>query len=492
MRGTLSPWRDGGGNREFSLAVFGTLFHFSAKNEVIPWIATSWEVNDGLDVYIVKLRDDAVFQDGTPLTAADFKAYWEHGAKPENIVAWGGASLTIGEILGWDELKAGDVTEAVGLNALDDQTLEITLSLPFPTWPFALASWHTGISKLSQVLADDDWGNAPIGAGPYSLTYDPNTGLTVATKVSLTGGEWWGGDTSIDKMVFESIPDPQVQLIMFENSELDIMGASNTIYEAALDPSNPFNSMLVSTNAGGLGGYFIAHILRAPLEDLFVRKSLAQSVDMRTVLSAVRGPSTVLATGLIPPSINCHDPDAKGHIYDPELARQFLSESTYSSAANLPVLQLDLAKDPYLNIGVAMKEYWKDNLNVELDILKRERGMGRRPDSQWGRHSAGAWLPDPVQIVSTMTVKDIGELDDVPGAYDVMDALEAYARGLPLDHPDRCSAFQAVSQEYMDQVYMIPLWFSVSRDWLVQPWVKGFTSGFNLHVPVWDMFIEKH
>ena len=49
-----------------------------------------------------------MFQDGTPITASDFKAYWEHGAKPENIVAWRGASLTLEAIAGWEELMAGD------------------------------------------------------------------------------------------------------------------------------------------------------------------------------------------------------------------------------------------------------------------------------------------------------------------------------------------------------------------------------------------------
>ena len=39
-----------------------------------------------------------------------------------------------------------------------------------------MATWHVGISKLEQVLADESWGNAPIGAGPFSLTYDPDSG----------------------------------------------------------------------------------------------------------------------------------------------------------------------------------------------------------------------------------------------------------------------------------------------------------------------------
>ena len=114
MRSTMAPWRDGGGNRLFSTHVFGTPFMLNEKGEALPWIATAITSNDDLTVWTMKLREDAVFQDGTPITAADFKAYWEHGAKPENIVAWGGTSLTIGDIKGWEELRAGDVTEAEG------------------------------------------------------------------------------------------------------------------------------------------------------------------------------------------------------------------------------------------------------------------------------------------------------------------------------------------------------------------------------------------
>ena len=85
MRDTMAPWRDGGGNRLFSTHVFGTPFMLNEKSEVLPWIATAITSNDDLTVWTMKLREDAVFQDGTPITAADFKAYWEHGAKPENI-----------------------------------------------------------------------------------------------------------------------------------------------------------------------------------------------------------------------------------------------------------------------------------------------------------------------------------------------------------------------------------------------------------------------
>ena len=133
--GGVAPWRDGGGQRIFSPWVYGTVYQIDEFGVIRPYIGISHTVNEDKTVWTVKLREDAVFQDGTPITAADFKAYWEHGARPENIVAWGGASLSIGDILGWEELRAGDVTEAEGLVVIDDQTLEVTTVIPFPTWP---------------------------------------------------------------------------------------------------------------------------------------------------------------------------------------------------------------------------------------------------------------------------------------------------------------------------------------------------------------------
>ena len=169
MRSTMAPLRDGGGNRLFSTHVFGTPFMLNEKGELLPWIATAITSNDDFTVWTMRLREDAVFQDGTPITAADFKAYWEHGAKPENIVSWSGATLTLENIRGWEELRAGDTTEADGLRVVDDHTLEIEVvsnayledDTPGAAWPVHMAAWHVGISKLDQVLADDNWETHP-------------------------------------------------------------------------------------------------------------------------------------------------------------------------------------------------------------------------------------------------------------------------------------------------------------------------------------------
>ena len=479
MRSTMAPWRDGGGNRLFSTHVFGTPFMLNEKGEPLPWIATAITSNDDFTVWTMKLREDAVFQDGTPITAADFKAYWEHGAKPENRVNWEGASLTLGGIRGWNELRAGDTTEAEGLRVVDDHTLEIEIESPNGAWPVYLAAWHVGISKLEQVVSDDNWGNAPVGAGPFSLTYDPQTGFTELTRVDLVGRHWNGPyDTPIiEKLVLPNIEDEQQRLLMFENGELDVMRVDRETHEAALDPGHPFNPMLYSSPYGGLW-YIKVRTNDIPVDDLLVRRALAHGVDMESIVSAVWGPTATHAKGLISSRMPCHHPDADHLPYDPDLARQQLSESTYGSDPDLPLLVIDLHRPNMVAMGVAIKEYWKDNLGVELDVLKRESGMPRREASQFYRISLGSWIPDPIQIVNIAVRRDYAMAGYHPPR--VLDTLAEQARSLPLDHPDRCAVVQAFEEEYLDKVYIIPIREVDPARWLVKPWLRGFESTFNL------------
>ena len=488
--GGVAPWRDGGGQRIFSMWVYGTVYQIDQFGVIRPYIGISHTVNEDQTVWTVKLREDAVFQDGTPITATDVKAYWEHGAKPENIVAWGGASLSIGDILGWEELRAGYTTQAEGLAVIGDHTLEITTAIPFPTWPLAMAAWHTGISKLDQVLSDDEWFTRPIGAGPYKWKSDLDTSQYTATA---DVAEFWGPSPNIKVLHGLNITDNQAKVIAFENGELDLMWIDSATYEAALDPSHPFNPLLKVTPYGGLW-YIKNRIHKAPLEDLLVRKALAHGADMRSIVKAVWGPTEDFATGLISPLIPCHNPDALGHIYDPDLARQELATSSYGIADKLPPLLIDLARPLMFNMGVAVKEYWKDNLGIDLDIARLEWIFGPPEVLHFYRLNLGSWIPDPILIVSTLTRKDsIDGLSNIPGGYPVLDALVEHARSLELDDPDRCATWQAVEEEYMDKVYIMPIRWVGGVKWIVQPWVVGFESSSNIDINTMPwMYILQH
>ena len=494
-RDTMAPWRDGGGNRLFSTHVFGTPFMLNEKGDLLPWIATAITSNEDETVWTMKLREDAVFQDGTPITAADFKAYWEHGAKPENIVAWGGASLTLGDIRDWELLRAGDVTEAEGLTVVDDHTLEIETAIPMPAWLIHMAAWHVGISKLDQVLAGEGWGNAPIGAGPFSLAYDPDSGLTELTRTDLVGGHWNGPHDRpiIEKLVLPNIEDEQARL-MFESGELDVMRIDKespvpgphpsvgmridtVFHEAVVDPNHP---LLYVSPHDGLHFIFIegAHSF-APLRDPLVRQALAHGQDMESIVSVLWGPTATHAKNLISSPMPCHAQIPHHQPYDPDLARQHLSASTYDSADL--TLRIDLYRPDMAAMGVAMKEYWKDNLGVGLDILERESGELRHGDAQLSRIGWSSWLPDPVQFLSELNYRESTScgMDYCPEPGCHLRSLAEHARSIPMDHPDRCEALQALQQGYLEGAFVIPIRKVDGGRWLVQPWLRGFKSTFN-------------
>jgi len=490
-RSNAAPWRDGGSNQEFAPWQAATLLLLNDDSTLRPFLATGYTVNAGRDVFTFKIREDAVYQDGTPITAAQLKANWEYGGMPENIVGWGGSMrMGLREVKGMQDLMAGDTTVAFGLVAIDTHTLEVTMNASSPTFPLVTTIDQLGFVKLAQVKADPDnfhFAKPVIGVGPFVMEIDRNSGDTEVTRVGLKGMVWWGEEPIIDKIIYPAISDKQVEIIMFENGEVDIVGRIvGPLLSAALDPNNALHPFLKRTPRGGLYFYSLSTGL-APLDDLFVRKALAHGVDMSTIIKAVLGAQDDATPGPITKFLACNDPDFAGATYDPGLARQFLTESTYGSADNLPVLRVDLYAATRVTIAVATKEYWKDNLGIELDILKREAGMPRRPGSQIFRQSLGAAVTDPAQIITGVRAV----IGDVPGR-EVQDALTTYALSLPLDDPGRCSAFQAVERDMILSGYIIPHEGLNIHSALVKPWVKGWVKKFSQEWPLDEMYVEKH
>ena len=197
-----------------------------------------------------------------------------------------------------------------------------------------------------------------------------------------------------------NIEDEQARLVMFENGELDLMSIDTETYEAALDPGHPFNPLLYVSPYGGL--WFIKmKIDMAPLDDLLVRKALAHGQDMEKHRQRHLGPHRDPCQG------SDIEPDPVPRPGRRLISRTIrtsrcssLSDSSYGSGSDLPLLMIDLRRPGMIAMGVAMKEYWKDNLDVELEHPQaRERRVAGVRASQFWRASQGSWIPDPMQIV---------------------------------------------------------------------------------------------
>src|SRR5699024_7982573 len=108
------------------------LYRLDKEGEPQPAIAEEEpDVNEDGTIYTFKLREDALWSDGTPITAHDFEYAWKKAVSPNTGAAYGPQFEEI--IAGASAILKGDKpVDELGVDDLDDQTLEVTLEAPVP------------------------------------------------------------------------------------------------------------------------------------------------------------------------------------------------------------------------------------------------------------------------------------------------------------------------------------------------------------------------
>jgi oligopeptide transport system substrate-binding protein len=107
--------------------------------EVVGRVAESWEPNDDATVFTFHLKQDATWSDGTPLTANDFVYSWRRVLDPNTLSEYVPAMFYL---LNGEEIASGTKTlEELGVAAIDDYTLEVTLSGPLAFFPLITTTW---------------------------------------------------------------------------------------------------------------------------------------------------------------------------------------------------------------------------------------------------------------------------------------------------------------------------------------------------------------
>jgi ABC-type transport system substrate-binding protein len=462
-------------------------FAITTKDEFAQGVATGYSVNDDGSVYTLHFDPDAVFTDGTPFTAALAKASWEFGSAPEQQASWGGLIGSTKVIQGMDAVGKGDASEASGLVVIDDHTLELRLVDPSFTFPLEMTKGLMGFANIPALEIDPNWRDNMPGIGQFQVTWDPDSTEAFVTK----SPNFWRDPPTLAGVSMPVVTDQQTQFIMYENGEIDV-GPNFAVKE---DPSHPFYNDMIYPRSGGCCYYYAFNLGKAPFEDRNIRAALAHATDMETIVSAVF-PGSGTAAGIINGDLSCIDPEKEVYRYDPSYARQLLADSTYGSGANLPPITVSLKSANFIKIAEVMQEQWRDNLGVELNILRRESGQSIPPEANLYRRSAGTVVPDYGQIMWALSHSKSGSVDDLGWEADPnqakIDALVDKASTLTLDDPGRCDAFIEAERALTDSYKRIPS-LAVAGGHagnLVAPWVLGFQAAWYgdwANVPYWKI-----
>lgn len=304
---TLSAVNGGGAGVSMILGlIYGQLFTRDGAGELVPVLADGIESPDDGKTWVITLKEDIAFTDGTPFDAAAV-AQQLNAVRESNSRAAGG-------------LKAAE-----SIVATDDRTVTVTLAEPSMQWPNILLTLpgHANVvpSPASIAQYGEDAGTAPentIGAGPYIVeSFTPNGDLDLVRNPDYF-------DSSLpypDKLHFVTAVDAQSRLQATIAGTLDL-GWTQTQSDLDLGTEKGLIALPQPT-----ASFYILQLnnAKAPFDDPDFRLALAEAIDNAALAQSVFDGKQNPMTGYFPKT-NQYYVDTDWPTFDPDHAKELVDE----------------------------------------------------------------------------------------------------------------------------------------------------------------------
>jgi ABC-type transport system substrate-binding protein len=450
--------------------VFNGLVRFNDRLAIVPDIASSWKVSPDQRTYIFRLRPDASFSTGRPVTARDFQYSFERVLDPRSK-----APLTwvFDRISGAKDMLAGKTDHVSGIEAVDDHTLVLRLDKPFGPFLSLLGMTTAYVVPREEVeRLGQEFGSAPVGSGPFVVS-EWRRGQTVDLTARK---DYFGGIPHAEAIRYRVIPEDLTAVMEFETGRLDVLQVPASEYRHyTTDPA--WKGHVVARP--GLNCYYLGlNCSRPPFQDVRVRRAVNMAIDRKRILETVYENRGILARGPIPPALwkGQEDPEEEqGYPYDPREAKRLLREAGALGAS----ISIYVSAEPEaLDIVEVIQEYLrKAGIRariVQLDWSAFKQAINRGDaDAFW--LSWWADYPDPENFLFPLfSSANVGPAGNRSWYRDPMyDRLIERAQGTT-DERTRYRLYRQAEQRIIKNAPWVFMWHR-SDIFVVQPWVRGFT-----------------
>lgn len=379
--------------------LFEGLMNQDENGNLVPGVATGFTTNDAKDVYTFTLRPEAMWSNGTPVVASDFVYAWRRAASPElaSPYSW---YLELMSIENAAAVIAGEMpTDALGVTAIDDHTLEVRLSASLPYFP--LMTTHTTTFPVPQSVVEEfgaEWTRPEniVSNGAYILTEHIPQERTVRER----NVNYWNNDaTIIEKVVALVINDDNTALTRWKAGELDRTEIPTGQYPS-LNVEYPGEALAFPRLCNYYYTFNVSESGPEAFQDVRVRQALSYAVDRSIVTDQILQGGQVPAFTFTPgATANFTVPDvAFGQMTQEERnarAVELLAEAGYGPDNPLEFEVLFNTSDAHAEIATVVAQMWKQTLgvnavlaNMEWQIFLEERG------NQNFEMARGAWCGD--------------------------------------------------------------------------------------------------
>lgn len=317
---------------------------------VIPGLAESWSMSPDGKVYTFKIRKNAKFSDGTPVTAKDAAYTFDRLLDPDTkSIQTDGFDIIAGAKDRLDR-KAKTVS---GIKVVDSHTLQITLAQAFP--PFleeVIASPVASIySEKFTKEKGKNFGLSPentMGSGAFIL----KEWVIDSHHVLVANQNYWRGRPQVDAVRINVVGDAETARMMFESGQIDIFDCDVARSQIPyFEKSAKWKDRIVKAQRIGLY-YYVMNTAMKPFDDVRVRKAFMAATPRKELLDNVFFGKGILPDNILPKGTEAYNPKPTHKIvYDPALAKRLLAEAGYKDGVNIEI--------SYSTLGTGGKNYAK-------------------------------------------------------------------------------------------------------------------------------------
>jgi oligopeptide transport system substrate-binding protein len=451
--------------------VFSGLVALDPHMNLIPDLASTWEISPDGTVYTFHLRQNARFHDGRAVTAQDVIFSWERAAAPATR---SGTVLTyLGDIVGVREMNRQAASGIRGLKAIDDHTLQVTIDMPKPYFLLKLTYPTAFVVDKANIATGPDWYRHPNGTGPYKLI----EWIKDKQIVYQANPDFYLGKPGLPYVVINLYSGEGSAL--YETGDVDMAGVPLYSVDRFLDPAEPLHKEL-HTSVNLCTDYIVFDSTRPPFNDIKVRQAFTMAFDRQEYIDVVLHGHALPAVGLYPPGLPGFNSMLKGISYDPQGARQLLAESKYGGPTGLPaIVYTDSGFGSTVGLEVAaLAQMWKQTLGVTISIENIEPNyyteqISARHHGQLFTYGWCADYPDPENFADLLFYSDSNQNISGYSNLDLDKLLEAARTEQNVTR--RMALYQQAEQIIVNDAPVLFITHSLSYT-LVKPYVKGFVA----------------
>jgi peptide/nickel transport system substrate-binding protein len=336
------------------------LIRADASGNIVPDMATSWDIDDDGRTYIFHLHKDMTFHDGTPADAEAIKWNFDYMLDPANKADERVFFRPIGSV-----------------DALDDVTLQIRLQEPSADFLMVLGGYRTGFLVASPT-AVKQWGKDykfhPVGAGPFKFVE-----WTPGQQAILERNQHYfkPGLPYLDKIVLKTMKEATTRVGGVRSGEL------------AFATWIPLEMVRLLEGAPGVkvvtGPIYSVWDLRPnvkskPFDDIRVRKALlGYGIDRQEIVKVAFGGHGQPTVSMLTPGMPGYNSLMEMYPYDPQKARALLQEAGFGLGHPLTFTILSPTIEPaFTNIPTLLKDQMaRIGVQMKIEMLDKVTWMDR-------------------------------------------------------------------------------------------------------------------